>query len=134
MIQSILITFHYDNPESYRPYHVLFVSIFIVFPICLVKTAKSFKFAPMIPFISISYCCLVLFIESFFYWVYDKKSHKILYFRLDMNFFSAFGMTFLAYMCQGNYFESMRGIEKRDAFHQKRVFIHFKLIGYCKIF
>lgn len=101
---------------------MLIVSIAVIFPVCLVKDLKSFKYAPLVSFCAIGYCCAVLFIETFFYWAYDRRPRKVVYFRVDMNFFNSFGITFLAFMCQGTYYESLKGVQKRDLFHQKRVF------------
>jgi amino acid permease len=121
MFQSILITLGYTDPTALRPYHVIATSILVVFPICLVNDLKSFKYAPMISFCAIGYCCVVLFVEAFIYWEYDNAPRKIVYFRVDMNFFDSFGITFLSFMCQGAYYEALKGVDKRDLFHQKRV-------------
>jgi len=121
MFRAILITFGYTDPTTFRPYHVIGISILVVFPICLVKDLKSFKYAPMISFCAIGYCCIVLFVEVFVYWGYDNTPRRIVYFRVDMNFFDSFGMIFLSYVCQGAYYEALKGVDKRDLFHQKRV-------------
>jgi len=85
---------------------------------------NEWKFAPFIPFITIGYCCIVLFVEVGLYWKNGAITDEpISYFKPNLFVFDAFGETFFAYMCQPNYYEVIRELEKRDCSHQKRVFL-----------
>ena len=121
MIQSILGNFEYSQPENVRVYHVIGLSLFIIFPICIVKSTKAWSCSPIITFAYITYCSFVLIIEVFIYWSYGVEYDKVVYFKVDLNFFDAFGAIFFAFMSQPNFYSSISDLGKNDLIHQKKV-------------
>ncbi len=123
MIEIVMRTLGVEHPETYRTYQILIVAVCITFPASLPRHVTDWTVAPAIPISCLVYCCAVLFVEVFMYWNHGALSNNtaVTYFRLNFDFFDAFGTTFFAYMSQPNYFEVIKDLEKRDCAHQKRV-------------
>ena len=124
LIQRVMMNFNVANPHNYRVYHIICVSVLIIFPLCTLRDVSKLRYATIISMISIFYTVAVVIIEMPFYWIYGKASaSNIKYFVFDWSFLSAFGITFFAYMCQTGFYAATEKIAKRDPPHLFKVFI-----------
>ena len=122
MIQRVMKNFSVDKTEQYRTYHIILVSIFIVFPVCLLRGVSNLRYATILSMLSISYTTIILIIELPFYWINGKASlSNLVWFRLDWSFFSAFGITFFAFMSQTGFYAAIERLSKRDPPHLTKV-------------
>jgi len=121
MVQGLLKDFDVSNPEEYKIWHVCGVSLFILFPICLLKDVSGLRYGTFISIGAVLYTSILLLIELFLFWDTDKAAKEISFFRFDANFFSAFGITFFAFYCQANFFSSVKNMAKLDEVHLNRV-------------
>lgn len=125
MFQGLLTDFKVTEPEKYKVWHVGGISLFIIFPVCLLRSVNKLRYGTLISIGAIAYSSIVLFVELFLYWDSEKISREIEYFRFDANFFSAFGITFFAFYCQVSFFPSLENVSKLDEPHIKRVILSF---------
>ncbi len=121
MIQGVMKSFDVTNYESYKPYHIMAVSAVIVFPVCLLRSINSLRYATLISIGAILYTCLVLFGEMFLYWDTEKAKKELVWVKFDSDFFSAFGITFFAFYCQVSFFPAIENLLKLDQPHIKKV-------------
>lgn len=105
------------NPESYRVYHIIIIAI-IVFPACLLKSVNSLRYATFVSIGAIFYTAVLLVMEMPFFW--DGKG-KLELFKLNWDFFSAFGITFFAFTCQPGFYSALDKLSKRDEGHKVKV-------------
>ncbi len=121
MIQGVMKDFGVMDYASYKPYHIMVVSALIIFPVCMVRSVNSFRYATLISIGAVLYTCMVLLAELFFYWDTEKARQQIVWFKFDANFFSAFGITFFAFYCQVGFFPALENLLKLDKNHIKKV-------------
>jgi amino acid permease len=123
MIQGVLQSADFDDDERayYKPYHIVATSAVIVFPVCLLRSVDSFRYATLLSIGAIVYTSLILIIELPFYLTDDKTIINIQYFIFDLNFFKAFGLTFFAFYCQIGFFPAIENLVKLDLKHIKKV-------------
>lgn len=128
MIEIVMEVMGMEDAKQYRTLQIVLVCVLFTFPSSLPKHVTSCKIAPAFTMTCLIYCCVLLLAEIIPYWKHGALNSKISYFKLNMDFFDAFGTTFFAYMCQPNYFEVIKDLEKRDCNHQKRVLLIYVLI------
>lgn len=123
MIQGVLQSANFDDNERafYKPYHIVATSLFIVFPVCLLRSVDSFRYATLLSIGAIVYTSLILIIELPFYLTSDEISFDVRYFIFDLNFFKAFGLTFFAFYCQIGFFPAIENLVKLDLKHIRKV-------------
>ena len=123
MCQGVLTDFGMTEKEAktYQPYHVICMSLFIVFPVCCLKKVNSLRYGTLLSIGAVIYTCLVLFVELFFFWDFEKAKREVVWFRFDSNFFSAFGVTFFAFYCQVGFFPALENLLKLDEPHIKKM-------------
>jgi amino acid permease len=121
MIQGLLKDFKVEDPEQYKILHVCVVSLFILFPVCLLKDVSGLRYGTFISIGAVLYTSILLLIELFFFWDSEKAAKEIVFFLFDANFFSAFGITFFAFYCQANFFTSVKNMLKLDEEHLNKV-------------
>jgi len=121
MCQGVLQDFGVQNSGDYKIYHVIATSAVIIFPVCMLRNVNSLRYGTLISIGAVIYTCCVLFVEIFFFWDTQKAQEKIVWFKFDANFFSAFGITFFAFYCQVGFFPALENLLKRDEPHIKRL-------------
>ena len=121
MIQGVLNDFNVQDYQTYKPYHILATSVFIIFPVCLLKNVNNLRYATLVSIAAVLYTCLLLLVELFFYWDLEKAKKEIVWFKFDANFFSAFGITFFAFYCQVGFFPALENLSKLDKAHISKV-------------
>lgn len=120
MIQGVLIGIDVKDPAKYKSYHIMATSALIVFPVCMLRSVDSFRYATLISIGAILFTSLILIIELPFYLVSYTKI-KVCYFKFDLNFFKAFGLTFFAFYCQVGFFPAIENLVKFDSKHIRKV-------------
>jgi amino acid permease len=122
MIQRILLNAGVSNPEKCRTWHIALLSVFIIFPLSLLKGVTKLRYATILSITSIAYTTLITIIELPFFWINSKTSiDKLVVFRVDWSFFSAFGITFFAFMSQTGFYTAIEQLTKRDDAHLRTV-------------
>ena len=96
----------------------IFVAIFILFPMCIMKDMSSFRYASLLSLITIGYTILLVIIEFPFFWMEKYKPGAIQWgFDISMNTFDAFSFAFFAFICQITFFnvydELQNNIQRR---------------------
>ena len=133
IIQRIMINFEVENPDKYRLYHIMGVSIFAIFPLCLIRDVTNFRYIVVLSLFSLAYTTIITVIELPFFWKNNIASFdNMTWFKLDWSFFTAFGITFFCYMSQPNFYGAVEKLNHRDPVNIKRV-IKFIIIDYYKI-
>ena len=117
LVQGALRGFGVESRADFKTYHIIAVSL-ITFPMCLLKSVNSFRYATFITIGAIGYTAILLLIQMPYYWKYD--THMTL-FKLDWNFFNAFGITFFAFTCQPGFYSALDKLKKRDEEHKIKV-------------
>ena len=108
-----------ESPEDYRTYHILGIAV-LVFPICLLKSVSALRYATFVSIGAIAYTAVVLVIEMPYFWG-TEEAGKLEYFKLNWDFFSAFGIVFFAFTCQPGFYASLDKLKKRDEDHKTKV-------------
>jgi len=122
MIQRIMQNAGVEDYDSYRNYHVILLSICVIFPITLLKGVNRLRYATILSITSISYTTIIAIVELPFYWVNGIADiDKLTLFRLDWTFFSAFGITFFAFLSQTGFYSAIEQLTKRDDAHLRTV-------------
>ncbi len=122
MIQRVMKNFGVTDPEQYRNYHIMALSVVVIFPVCLLRDVSNLRYATILSIFSITYTTVILVIELPFYWINEVASmNKLVLFRLDWSFFSAFGITFFAFMSQTGFYAAIERLSKRDPPHLTKV-------------
>ena len=117
--------FEVANPQQYRFWHILIVSLGIVFPLCMLKAVNRLRYAAMITIAAIVFTAVLLIVELPFYWERPDLQGKFDWVKFDWGFLNAFGITFWAFTCQTSFFSSMEGLEKCDTAHKYKVSCNF---------
>lgn len=117
MIKGGLTLLDVSDVRSYRTYHIIAISI-VVFPICLLRSVNSLRYATFVSIGAIFYTAVLLVIEMPFFW--DGKG-KLEFFKIGWDFFSAFGITFFAFTCQPGFYSALDKLSKRDESHKVKV-------------
>eukprot|EP00826_Nyctotherus_ovalis_P035269 TRINITY_DN3016_c0_g1_i2.p1 TRINITY_DN3016_c0_g1~~TRINITY_DN3016_c0_g1_i2.p1 ORF type:complete len:393 (-),score=67.52 TRINITY_DN3016_c0_g1_i2:161-1339(-) len=132
MIQRIMLSAGVTNCINYRTYHVIALSVVVIFPLCLLEGVDNLRYATIVSITSIAYTTLITIIELPFYWVNGKASvDRITYFNLDWSFFSAFGITFFAFMSQTSFYSAIEKLGKRDDTHLRTITKRAVTIDLC---
>ena len=105
--------------RNYRLYHIIGVSI-LTYPLCLLRSVNSLRYATFVSIGAIAYTAIILVIQVPFFWGTPMQGDLEL-FKLDWNFFNAFGITFFAFTCQAGFYAALDKLEKRDEVHMKKV-------------
>jgi amino acid permease len=121
MIQGVLTNVGIANAASYRIYHIVGVSLVILFPVCMLRGVDSLRYATMISIGAIIYVSIILLILLPFHLNDESVKVNIVYFKFDMNFFKAFGITFFAFYCQIGYFSAIENLLRLDELHIRKV-------------
>lgn len=122
MIRRVLTNFDVKDPESYRVIQIVALSVFVVFPVCLLRSVSNLRYATILSIFSITYTTVILIIELPMYWINGKaKVEKLELFKFDWSIFSAVGITFFSFMSQTSFYAATETLSKRDAPHLTRV-------------
>lgn len=122
MIQRIMLSAGIDNCKDYRIYHVAILSVFVIFPLSLLSGVSNLRYATILSITSIAYTTIVTIIELPFFWINGKADiSKLVYFRLDWSFFSAFGITFFAFMSQTGFYSAVEQLGRRNEGRLRRI-------------
>lgn len=116
------MNFNVDNPAQYKIWHVIGLSVVMVFPVCLLRDVSNLRYAAILSILSISYTTIVVLIELPMYWLNGKNDdQKVEYFKFNWGFLSAFGITFFAFMSQTGFYAAIERLTKRDTTHLTKV-------------
>ena len=126
MVQRVLKNFNVENPEQYKNYHIMGLSLVVIFPACLLRSVSNLRYVTILSMLSITYTTVIIIVELPFYWINGKISmDKLVLFRLNWSFFSAFGITFFAFMSQTGFYAATEKLVKRDEPHLRKVCFSF---------
>lgn len=117
MVQAVLRGFGCTNPEELRLYHIIGTSIIVIFPICLLWSINTLRYATLLSIGAVIYTSILLIVELPFYWDSEKAEKEIKYFYFSPEIFGAFGITFFAFYCQVGFFPAIENLEKYDTLH-----------------
>jgi len=122
MIQRVMKNFGVTDTEQYKNWHIIGLSICLVFPVCLLRGVSNLRYATILSIFSISYTTIILIIELPFYWSKGYASlDKIVWYKFNTDFFGAFGITFFAFMSQTGFYAATERLTKRDESHLKTI-------------
>jgi len=126
LIQGVLTQLDVYDPAQYRLYHIVAISAF-TFPLCLLKSVNSLRYATFVSIGAICYTAILLIIQMPYFW---EKPAKLVLFKLDWNFFNAFGITFFAFTCQAGFYGALDKLKKRDEDHKTKVAFRSCIINF----
>jgi len=122
LVQRILKNFGGTDTENLRTYHIIALSVFIVFPVCLLKSVSMLRYATILSIFSISYMTIIILIELPYYWSKGLVSfNDIVWVKLNPSFFSAFGITFFSFASQTSFYAANESLVKRDERHLNKI-------------
>jgi amino acid permease len=121
LIQGIMENLEVPGAQNYRLFHILLVSAFIVFPLCLFRSVDAFRYISLISILGIFYTALLLIIELPFFYMNPELQGKLELFKLNWGFFNAFGITFFAFTCQPGFFAAIEKLKKKDYEHKSKI-------------
>lgn len=122
MIQGFLKGVGVGSPLDYKTYHIIGASLFILFPVCMLRSVDSFRYATLISIGAILYTSLVLLIGLPIYLTDTETKIELIPFKFNLDFFKAFGLTFFAFYCQIGFFPAIENLVKLDDPHIKKVY------------
>ena len=126
VIQCIMVNFDVANSERYRSYHVVLVSIVIIFPLCLLRNINNFRYIIILSVFAILYTTLIALIELPYFWKNGIASlDNLVLFRFDWSFFTSFGIIFFSFMCQPTFYLSTSKLLNRDEKQFNEVFFKY---------
>lgn len=113
-----------DNPKDIRIYQIVFTSVFIVFPLCLMKTVNSLRYPALLTIFAIVYTAVLLIVELPFYWGRKDLQGELVLFKIDWGIFNAFGITFWSFTAQTSFYSSFEELtkDKKDTPHKYKVY------------
>ena len=122
LIQGALTALDVTEPTHYRTIHIIAVAA-LVLPLCMLKSVNSLRYATFVSIGAIAYTAILLVVQFPFFYSGDGASLRgeIEYFKLDWNFFNAFGITFFAFTCQPGFYSALDKLAKRDEDHKIKV-------------
>jgi len=78
------------------------VSVFIIFPLCLIKKMSGFRFLSIFGMLGILYTLIILLVQLPSYMQAHFSWDRLVYFDFNANTLSGMSITFFAYTCQIN--------------------------------
>ena len=102
-ISTIMMSLEFPESqlEFYRILAILVSMILIVMPLSIMKNLSGLRFVAIISIVTLLYITVVVCIE--FPWYYDDNGLEDLeYFKIDINFFTAFSLCMFSFLSHQN--------------------------------
>lgn len=112
------------NRADYRTYQIIAVSAVIVFPLCILKSVSSLRYASLLSIGAIAYTGIILVIELPFFMQHPELRGEMEWVKISPDFFTAFGITCFAFTCQPGFYSALDSLTKRDSAHKFKVTVY----------
>jgi len=105
LIAYVVVTLGVDadfaSTMLFRAYVGIPSAIFIFLPLALLRDMSSLSYASFAALLSLLYTGILLIVEAPFYWNenINKPDTVVLWWKFDLNIFSAFSITFFSFTC-----------------------------------